>query len=105
MNLNPTEFSWNHPGIVDPTKFAGWEVSIDGTAAISVPIGWETDLNWTAPMPTVALEDGEHVLKLRLVLRNPKTKTEVRSPFSEPAIFIVETPIEEPPPPFGIAFA
>lgn len=74
--LNPTNLSFTHDGkntdgsAFDPTLFNGFEVQIDGIAALSIPITWNTQGTYTAPIAPLGLATGSHTIAVQLLSKN-----------------------------------
>lgn len=73
---NPSTIGWSHDGKntdgsgFDPARFGGWQLDINGQPAISVPIGWETDNQYEAPIAALKLAEGDYRATLRLVTKD-----------------------------------
>jgi hypothetical protein len=100
--LNPQKVTWQHGGknvdgsAFDPTLFNGWEGELDGTPALSIPIGWETDGTYEFPLGSLSLANGQHALRLRLLAKNG-----VNSDWSNAVQFTVD--MRKPNPPVNLA--
>ena len=85
---NPSTLSWRHDGkntdgsAFDATRFGGWELDVNGTGMLSVPLGWETDGEYQAPIAELNLPEGDYSLRLRLV-----TNEDIPSAYSAPVAF------------------
>jgi hypothetical protein len=100
--LNPQKLTWTHNGkntdgsAFDATMFNGWEGELDGVPALSIPIGWNTGGTFEFPLGSLALANGNHTLRLRLLAKNG-----VASDYSNAATFTVDT--RKPNPPASLA--
>jgi hypothetical protein len=69
---NPTTFT-DGTAFADTTDTAGYEISIDGAAAVSIPVGYVTsfDMSTLAVWPT--LKTGPHTVTLAVVTKEGVT--------------------------------
>lgn len=73
---NPSVLKWRHDGKnidgsdFDAAKFGGWQLDLNGEGAVSVPLAWETDGQYEAPIEALELPEGDYTARLRLVTRD-----------------------------------
>lgn len=89
--VNPTVISWTNPTTrVDGSPYgqadnAGYELGIDGTGAVSIPLAWGTQFDLTTLDAYRALNSGTHTLTLAVV-----SKGGVKSNPTPPVSFQIE---------------
>lgn len=97
--------SWHHDGLnedgsaIAPEAFRGWTLEVNGSAAVSVPRGWETDGDYsisTADMSAFA-EPGEYRIRMALVTDGGPSE------WTAPVLFQLVP--SKPKAPFGLAVA
>lgn len=96
-----TKFVWAQPkqntdgSAFDAAQFAGYELEVDGAAAVSVPVAWNDSGNYELPFAGLSFADGSHVARIRVKHVNGAV-----SDFSDSAAFTVA---RQPVAPFGFA--
>lgn len=86
--INPTTLRWRHDGkntdesAFDPQTFGRWEVELNGATLKPLPVSWETDGQYEAPIAALELAEGQYVARVRLV-RSDDTSSD----WSEPVEF------------------
>lgn len=78
--VNPAKLSWSHGGKntdgsdIAASDFVAWELSLNGTSVLNVPIGWTTTQgNYEAPIPMLNLAPGAYSATLKLVTKQGKS--------------------------------
>lgn len=80
---NPRTIRWRHDGkntdgsSFDPAQFGGWQLDINGAPSVSVPIGWEADGEYEAPVTALELPEGDYRAAMRLVKKDPVDPSKV----------------------------
>lgn len=60
--------------VFDQSQWAGYELEIDGGAtAVSVPVQWHTDNQYSLDVALLQLAEGQHSFRMRTVAKNGNT--------------------------------
>lgn len=96
--INPGKLFWTHGGKntdgsdFDPERFHGWELELNGEAALSIPVGWNQGGEYEAPVASLELAEGDYSARLRLVTVTP----EIASDWSGAVSFRIRKTPEAP---------
>jgi hypothetical protein len=94
---NPTHFTWTQP-LVDQggvlftqARYNGYEIEINGAPAVSIPVGWDSDGEYSFPIADAVPGYGLFSARIRVL-----SKDEGPSGFSNAATFVIAAPPVEP---------
>lgn len=100
--MNPLNLAWQHANkftdgsALGAAQYVGTELSLDGKAAVSIPVAWATDGHYTFPVASVgALTNATHTWAIRVVASNGTKSGLVTGP-----AFDIDTRV--PADPFGL---
>lgn len=70
------KLTWTQPktytdgSVFGAVDFAGYEISVDDSPAVGIPVQWNDTGKYTFDLANLQLADGEHLAELRVVAKN-----------------------------------